>query len=158
MLPIKLIESNFVILWKRGMSKEMLSKAAVLVVVSFLVIILIFGSAERSDVFAKLCKTAKACKTTPFRTIVPPASLVKAARSSNNTGNATTNITSTLPAQTITKEHNPASPNVFILAPNATNPTKNTPLTGQQTSGGHHHHKGEQTGTSSSSNTNSTGH
>jgi hypothetical protein len=67
------------------------------------------------------------------------------------------NTTGTLPAQTITKEHNPASPNVLSLAGNATNNTGTTsPTTGL--GGQHHHHKGGQASTSSSSNTNSTGH
>jgi hypothetical protein len=98
---------------------------------------------------------------------VPPGSIFKVPQGTTNalppSGN---NTMSTPPALTITKEHNPASPNILSLAPNATNPSNNTsalklsPLTSQhqQTSGGHHHHKGGQTSTSSSSNTNSTGH
>ena len=68
---------------------------------------------------------------TPGTTSVPP--------SGNNTDAP--------PALTITKEHNPASPNVFSSARNATNPSNNTStlklssLTGQ-----HHHRKGSNVG------------
>jgi hypothetical protein len=84
---------------------------------------------------------------------VPPAATNALPPSGNSTG--------TPPTLTITKEHNPASPNVFNLAKNTTNPNNNTstlklsPLTQQTT--GQHHHKGSNLGSSTSSG-NSTGH
>lgn len=89
---------------------------------------------------------------------LPPGSIIKVPPGTIGSGTNPSNSTGTPPSLTISKEHNPASPNVLSLAGNATNPSNNTgpvklsPLT-TTTSGGHHHHKG-----TSSSNTNSTGH
>jgi hypothetical protein len=79
----------------------------------------------------------------------------------NNSGTRPSGNNTNPPTLTITKEHNPASPNVLSLAGNVTNPGNSTgpvklsPLT-TTTSGGHHHHKGSTS--TSSTGSNSTGH
>jgi len=92
---------------------------------------------------------------------LPPGSIIKVppgTTSGNNIGNAmnTGNTTGTLPAQTITKEHNPASPNAFILGRNTTNPANNTGSTGSTVQlTGQHHHKGSNVGQAATNNGNS---
>jgi hypothetical protein len=101
--------------------------------------------------------------------VAPPlGSIIKVSPGTTNalptTNNGTGgNATGTLPALTVTKEHNPSSPNILNLAPNATNPSNNTstlklsPLTGQHIqTPGHHHHKASTS--TSLTGSNSTGH
>jgi hypothetical protein len=121
------------------------------------------GTPGKTSIFNPIRNTTNALSGNNNTGTLPPGSIIKVPPGTVGSATNPSNTTGTSPTLSITKEHNPASPNVLSLAGNTTNPSNNTstlkstPITGQnlQTSGGHHHHKGS---TSTSTGSNSTGH
>lgn len=117
------------------------------------------GSPGKTSIFNPIGNATNALPGNNNTMTLPPGSIIKVPPGTIGSVTNSSNNTATSPPLTISKEHNPASPNLLSLTGNATNPSNNTgpvklsPLT-TTTSGGHHHHKGS----TSSGNTNSTGH